>query len=78
MTVSDYSKSLNDEKVRVDNFIRFSSLYTTVHTIVKGHEPFATRIRRAFNRHNKAAAIDGITTFTASDLVLTFADEMTV
>jgi hypothetical protein len=44
---------------------------------VKGHEPFATRIRRAFNRHNKVASIDGVTTFTASDLARVFADELT-
>jgi hypothetical protein len=76
MTVSDYASSLENEKVRVDNFIRFSSIYTEVHTIVMGHEPFNTRIRRAFNRHNKAAAIDGIKSFDAPDLAHTLADEL--
>jgi len=65
------------EMVRIDNFIRFSSLYVEVHTRVRGTEPFGTGIRRAFNRYNKVAKLDGIKEYPATTLTESFEKEMT-
>lgn len=68
---------MKTEIVRIDNFIRFSSLYIDAYTRVKGNEPFATRVRRAFNRYNKVAKLDGITSYPAYVLTESFEKEMT-
>lgn len=71
--IADMIESVKGEQVRVDNFVRFSSLFDTVYTHIKGREPYAITVRRAFNRHVKASTTP---TVSASSLVRDLAVEM--
>lgn len=74
--MKDYIKSLGNEEVRVDNFVRFSSIYNTVHTLVRGGDAFAIKVRRAYNRLQKAALVDDRSHISTAALAINIADEL--
>jgi len=75
-TIEGYASEHKHERISIFDHTSFAELYSEVYYHIKGVEPFAIQIRRAFNRHKRIGLEDDQMTYLGSTIILATADEL--
>jgi len=75
-TIEGFASEHKHTHVSIFDHTAFAELYAQVYYHIKGHEPFAIQIRRAFNRHQRIGLQDEQMTYRGSTIILATADEL--
>lgn len=76
MNIQEFAAEHRHDRISIFDHTSFADLYAQVYFHIKGHEPFAIQIRRAFNRHQRIGMADEQLSYLGSTIILAVADEL--